>query len=171
MKLMQELLSINETKKFTDNIEWMDAVKAAYPEIADKLRFKGRIEDGKNLMFAEIPGEDRCYGVFDMDDDEGEVLSEGEKVPSPNELKSLLVALYPLDATSWAKATDGVRDLCRYAREYCEVPKSEAVDFTNLKSPQQWNTKGIEGIIKFYTKMTPVQKEAFVKDHNNLWKR
>lgn len=74
MKLIQELLSINEGKKFTDNLEWMDGVKAAYPEVANKLKFKGRIEDGKNLMFAEIPGEDRCYGVFDMDKDEGEVL-------------------------------------------------------------------------------------------------
>jgi hypothetical protein len=76
MKLIQELLSIYEGKKFTDNLEWMDGVKAAYPEVANKLKFKGRVEDGKNLMFAEIPGEDRCYGVFDMDKDEGEVLSE-----------------------------------------------------------------------------------------------
>lgn len=80
MKLVRQLLamstSLKEDEKFTNHDEWMTGVKAAYPEIANKLKFKGRVEDGKNLLFAEVPGEDRCYGVFDMDKDEGEVLEK-----------------------------------------------------------------------------------------------
>lgn len=81
MKLLQQLHAIvleNEGKeKFTDKNEWMAAVKRSYPDKADKIQFKGTVEDGKHLFYAQIPGEDRCYGVFNMDDDEGEVLREG----------------------------------------------------------------------------------------------
>jgi hypothetical protein len=62
-----------------DRDEWMDAVKKAYPHLADKIKFKGRVEDGKHLFFAEVPGEDRAYGVYSMDDEEGEVLGEAKK--------------------------------------------------------------------------------------------
>lgn len=81
MKLLRQLHAIvleSEKKEtFTDKDEWMAAVKRTYPDKADKIQFKGTVEDGKHLFYAQIPGEDRCYGVFNMDDDEGEVLHEG----------------------------------------------------------------------------------------------
>ena len=76
MKLIQQLQFIVEGK-FHDYEAWMDAVKKANQTIANKLKFRSRVENGKHLFYAEIPGEDRCYGVYNMDDEEGEVLSEG----------------------------------------------------------------------------------------------
>ena len=75
MKLT-DIKTLTEATKIKDHNDWIEAVKKAYPNIANKLKFKGRVEGGKNLFFAEIPGEDRCYGVFDMDKEEGEVLGE-----------------------------------------------------------------------------------------------
>lgn len=63
-------------KKYKDQHEWMDAVKKAYPEKASKIKFKGRVEGEKNTISAEVSGEDRSYGVFDMDKEEGIVLGE-----------------------------------------------------------------------------------------------
>lgn len=85
MKLLQQLQQLVEaaSNKIQDHDEWMDAVRKSYPNIADKLKFKGRVEDGKHLFFAEIPGEDRCYGVYDMDKEEGEVLGESVKEENP----------------------------------------------------------------------------------------
>jgi hypothetical protein len=78
MKLLRELQNIvSEKATIKDRDEWMDAVKKAYPDKADKIRFKGGVEDGKHMFWAHIPGEDRAYGVYDMDDEEGEVLGEG----------------------------------------------------------------------------------------------
>lgn len=75
MELLKKLVALVEGK-FTDQEEWMAAVKKKYPTLADKIQFKGRVEMGKHLVYAEIPGEDRCYGVFNMDEDDGEVLGE-----------------------------------------------------------------------------------------------
>jgi hypothetical protein len=55
--------------------EWEAAVKKAYPDEASKIQFKGRIEQGKDTISAEIPGKDRSYGVWDSDKDEGTVLT------------------------------------------------------------------------------------------------
>jgi len=78
---------------------WKNQVKAAHPEVAGKLKFKGRHEDGKTLVSAEIDGEDRTYGVFDMGDEKGEVLENKLKEfdtsteePSIHDLKSQLMA-------------------------------------------------------------------------------
>lgn len=78
---------------------WKSQVKAAHPEVAGKLKFKGRNEDGKTLVSAEIEGEDRSYGVFDMGDEKGEVLEGklkefdmGDEGPSVHDLKSQLMA-------------------------------------------------------------------------------
>jgi NAD+--asparagine ADP-ribosyltransferase len=53
---------------------WKADVKKKYSSIASRLRFKSA-EQGKQII-AEIPGEDRCYGVFDVEKDSGEVLGE-----------------------------------------------------------------------------------------------
>ncbi len=55
---------------------WKDAVKKAHPEHARKMKFKGRYEGGKDMICAEVPGMDRCFGVFDLDKLKGTVLGE-----------------------------------------------------------------------------------------------
>ena len=77
MKLLRQLQNlIIEKTTLTDREEWMDAVKKAYPDKANKIQFKGGVEDGKHIFWAQVPGEDRAYGVYDMDNEEGEVLGE-----------------------------------------------------------------------------------------------
>ena len=77
MKLLQELLQINEQDKDAEKLEaWKAQVKKAYPDHAGKMKFKGYYEGGKNTVCAEVPGMDRCFGVFDMDKMKGEVLGE-----------------------------------------------------------------------------------------------
>jgi hypothetical protein len=76
--------SLEEGKDFGDFEEWKKAVLLAYPAQASKMKFKGRIEGKKQTVSAEIPGEDRSYGVWDMDDETGVVLSEGASPFKPN---------------------------------------------------------------------------------------
>jgi len=61
---------------------WRKAVKAAYPEVADKLKFKGRVEDGANTISAEVSGEDHSYGVYYPEDEYGVVFGTNESVNS-----------------------------------------------------------------------------------------
>lgn len=75
---------VKESASFSDFEEWKKAVLLAYPAQASKMKFKGRIEGKKQTVSAEIPGEDRSYGVWDMDDETGVVLSEGASPFKPN---------------------------------------------------------------------------------------
>ena len=65
---------------------------------------------------------------------------------------------FPTDATSWVQATDEVRDLARASREmldeYDDI-KVEAVDFTAIRTPAEWNTLGREAILRNYDMMRP----------------
>ncbi len=62
-----------------DKLEaWKEKVKKAHPEHAAKMKFKGRQEGGKDMICAEVPGLDRCFGVFDMDKLKGDVLGEAK---------------------------------------------------------------------------------------------
>lgn len=56
--------------------KWQAAVKEKYPQFAKKIQFKGRVEGDKNMVCAEIRGMDRCFGVWDMDKEEGIILEE-----------------------------------------------------------------------------------------------
>lgn len=67
---------VNEAITYTDIEDWKKAVKNSYPQHASKIRFNGRMEGGKMTVSAEVPGEDRCFGVWDQEDEKGEVLSE-----------------------------------------------------------------------------------------------
>lgn len=62
-----------DTKKLN---AWKEKVKKAHPDHAAKMKFKGRYEGGKDMICAEVPGLDRCFGVFDMDKQKGDVLGE-----------------------------------------------------------------------------------------------
>lgn len=77
---------------------------------------------------------------------------------TPKQLQVKLAAKYPLNATSWAQATDEVRDMCRFARLQLGKPESEAINFNNFSSPSAWNTGGIAGIVEFYERMSDAQK-------------
>jgi len=60
---------------------WKKAVKEYYPKIADKLKFKLQGKAGeKQEISAEIDGQDRCYGFFDIKKNRGEVLGESMDV-------------------------------------------------------------------------------------------
>ena len=65
---------------------------------------------------------------------------------------------FPTDATSWVQATDEVRDLARASREmldeYDDI-KVEAVDFTAIRTPAEWNTRAREAILRNYDMMRP----------------
>ena len=70
---------------------WKEAVKEKYPNVASKLKFKSK-DQGKNIC-AEVDGQDRCYGVFDVQKGKGEVL--GESAPHKADLSVLLNYLTP----------------------------------------------------------------------------
>lgn len=79
MKILQRLLEDADTEKLK---AWQEAVKKAYPDHASKIKFSGKTEKDpktgkmKNLVSAEVPGVDRCFGVFDTDEMTGEVLGD-----------------------------------------------------------------------------------------------
>ena len=65
---------------------------------------------------------------------------------------------FPTNATSWRETTDEVRELARASREmldeYDDI-KVEAVDFTAVRTPAEWNTLGREAIHRNYDLMRP----------------
>lgn len=87
----------------------------------------------------------------------------------PEQLEALLVKHFPKDATTWSQATDEVRELCREARIFAGVGEEGAVDFTTIKTPGEWNTKGIDGIVHFFRCMYWDQEGAFLKRAKELF--
>ena len=71
---------------------------------------------------------------------------------------------FPTNATSWREATDEVRELARASREmldeYDDI-KVEAVDFTAIRTPAEWNTLGREAIMRNYNMMRPRTQMLF----------
>jgi hypothetical protein len=90
---------------------------------------------------------------------------------TPEALRAVMQAHYPPNASCWSQATDEVRDLCRYAREDLGLPEDQAVDFRVLKTPEAWNTIGVNGLVAFYRQMTTRQQEAFVENNKWAWTR
>ena len=78
---------------------------------------------------------------------------------------------FPTDATSWVQATDEVRDLSRTSREFLADYDDiyvEAVDFTSIKTPAEWNTLGRESILRNYDLMQPRTQILFY-EHFEDW--
>lgn len=80
MNVIQSLLQILESSN--DSFEtavntWKESIKKKYPNVASRLKFKA-VDGGKRIS-AEVPGQDRCYGVFDIDKGSGEVLDEAAR--------------------------------------------------------------------------------------------
>lgn len=63
-------------KKYTNFDMWKKAVMAHYPQVASKIRWHGRVEGRKSTISAEVPGQDRSYGVWDSDKNVGVILEE-----------------------------------------------------------------------------------------------
>ena len=53
---------------------WADNVKKTFPHL--NLKFKHRIESGTHTTSAEVPGQDRSYGVWDHDERKGYIWTE-----------------------------------------------------------------------------------------------
>ena len=71
---------------------------------------------------------------------------------------------FPTNATSWREATDEVRDLARASREMLDEYDDitvEAVDFTAIRTPAEWNTLGREAILRNYDMMRPRMQMLF----------
>ena len=65
---------------------------------------------------------------------------------------------FPTNATSWREATDEVRDLARASREMLDEYDDitvEAVDFTAIRTPAEWNTRAREAVMRNYDLMSP----------------
>lgn len=57
-------------------MKWKGDVQSAHP--GKKLSFKGRVEGQTNTVSAEVPGEDRSYGVWDAEEKKGHVFTESD---------------------------------------------------------------------------------------------
>ena len=67
-----------EGEQVVDYDEWRAAVKAANPNVADKLRFNGRVEQGAHTISAEVSGVDRSYGAYYPDEEYGLVFNDDD---------------------------------------------------------------------------------------------
>lgn len=88
---------------------------------------------------------------------------------TPGELRDALQKKFPMGALAWWNATDEVRDLARHARQTLGLDESHAVNFQLCDTPAKWNTRGINGIIKFYTRMTQEQRDTYIRDYGCLF--
>lgn len=75
--------------------DWKVEVKKKYPSLASKLKFKlkGKATEPQTIS-AEIEGQDRCYGIFDLKTNKGEVLGESMKT---DVMQEYLEALEPVN--------------------------------------------------------------------------
>lgn len=77
--------STTEDGSLDDHYEaWKKDTAAAHPE--KNLKFRWRIQNGLHHVSAEVPGEDRCYGMWDHDADRGHVFHEEKIAPETKKL-------------------------------------------------------------------------------------
>lgn len=82
------------------------------------------------------------------------------------------LAQFPKDATSWAKATDEVRELSYESRiilEELDGVKVEPVNFRAFSTPAEWNTQGRDSIMANYNRMRTDTKRAFFERFRALF--
>jgi hypothetical protein len=90
----------------------------------------------------------------------------------PKDIESFL-SKFPDNATSWKNATDEIRDISRTAKEYYneldlglsgdKLHETNALNFRELKTPSDWNTKGKQHINNIYSKMSDNTKKQFLE--------
>lgn len=78
------------------------------------------------------------------------------------QLAAALQSAFPVNATCWSQATDEVRDMSRWAREELELDEEHATNFRAIRTPAEWNAKGIESIANFFDMMSDRQRARFL---------
>lgn len=150
-KRVNEKREVSAPGEIKDYEAWQQAVKDEYPDVASKLKFKGRIENGKDTVSAEVPGEDRSYGVWDSDNDVGHVLGASVRALSslietsaPGEERKYVV--YYFDGRMHKKkspsfmfgkeALDFMKDIARTIKQ----PKNYPLAGTQTPEGYEWFT-------------------------------
>ena len=89
------------------------------------------------------------------------------KMPAIPPVFKKLFVVTPRNATSWADATDEVREVAKMIREvYEDVDgiKVEAMNYRSFKTPSEWNTKSHAFIVYVWNKMSKNAKEVILSD-------
>jgi hypothetical protein len=76
------------------------------------------------------------------------------------------------DETSWRGATDELRDIARYSREFLsELDNIEidALDFKSFKTPAEWNTTSKKYIMDNISKMSKLTQTKFLSHINDRY--
>jgi hypothetical protein len=75
----------------------------------------------------------------------------------------IFLSKFPDNATSWAHATDEIRDISRASREFLEEDNVavNAVNFASFKTPAEWNTEGKKSIVANIALMSPSTRTEF----------
>lgn len=97
--------------------------------------------------------------------------SGGELKSKKNNLLKYL-ELFPNDAKSWNQATDELRDIARMSRmTYLELDEKDypALDFKQLKTPAEWNTKSKSYIKEMYDRMSDKAKKEFLDNFEEIF--
>ena len=69
------------------------------------------------------------------------------------------------DETSWSGATDELRDIARYSREFLadyDDVEIEALDFKSFKTPAEWNSTSKKYIMDNISKMSKLAQGKFL---------
>lgn len=154
--IYKSMSMVREATEYTDFNDWKQAVLNSYPAQAKRIKFKGRMEGSKMTISAEIPGEDRSYGVWDEDKGNGVVLTEEDKNDGGNffnipiskaAFKEIFEEHYKLD--EFAKSLDNddtvidrpetdIKDFSAARNEILKIMKLAGQGDTTSK-PVGWN--------------------------------
>lgn len=97
----------------------------------------------------------------------------------PNVFRKLVKA-FPISADSWRDATDELREIVRDCRKWYNEVVLDAVesdedddnntqvlrsmDWRSFKTPSEWNTKGINELVRIYNMLPPNEQKRFIID-------
>lgn len=76
------------------------------------------------------------------------------------------------DETSWRGATDELRDIARYSREFLselDNVEIDALDFKSFKTPAEWNTTSKKYIMDNISKMSKLTQTKFLAHINDRY--
>lgn len=76
------------------------------------------------------------------------------------------------DETSWRGATDELRDIARYSREFLaeyDNIEIDALDFKSFKTPAEWNSTSKKYIMGNISKMSKLAQGKFLNHINDRY--
>lgn len=85
---------------------------------------------------------------------------------------NLFFSKFPNDATNWKYATDELRDISRAIKELnneLSSEKVEALNFKELNTPSEWNSKSKEYILDVFSKLDEYGKKQFIEYFYNYF--